>query len=127
MDLSLSILPLLSSPPLFSEGLRLYERLLLQVSGDAAPLHPQAASPAARAGVVAPQAGRPQARILRLHRGVRVGQGAGVVEPDRGAYQLGGGGRGAGVAWGLGSKSPGLEGAEGGLAVFTRLVVVVAP
>lgn len=94
----------------------------LQVSGDVAPLHPHAAPPAAGTGVVTSQAGRPQAGVLRLHRGIRVSEGAGIVEPHWGTDHLRGGGRGTGKRRGLGPQTPRLEGAEGWLVTVVAMV-----
>lgn len=84
-----------------------------QVSGNGASLHPQAAAPATRTGVVRVQARRSEAGVFRLNRSIRVSEGASIVGPHRGAEPLSWGGRRAGKNRGLGPKSPRLKRANG--------------
>lgn len=95
-----------------------------QVSGDGAPLHPQAAAPAAGTGVVGVQAGRSEAWVFGLHRGVRVSERASVVEPHGGADPLRWGWRRAGEDRGLGPKCPWLERAHGWFVTVVAMVGV---
>lgn len=93
-----------------------------QVSGDGASLHPQATAPAAGTGVVGVQARRSEARVFRLNRGIRVCEGASVVEPHRGADPLRWGWGRAGECRGLGAKCPRLEGADGWFVTVVAMV-----
>lgn len=95
---------------------------LSQVSGDGASLNPQATTPATGTGVVGLQARRSKARIFRLNGGIRVGEGASVVEPHRGADPLRWGRRRAGESWGLGSQCPRLERAHGWFVTIVAMV-----
>lgn len=93
-----------------------------QVSGDGASLHPQATAPAAGTGVVGLQARRSEAWVFRLNGGIRVGEGAGVVEPHRGADPLRWGGRRAGEGRGLGPQCSRLERADGWFVTVVAMV-----
>lgn len=84
-----------------------FKRLLgppSQVGGDGTSLHPQAAPPASRAGVVGLQPGGSVAGVLGLDGGVRVGEGAAVIQPHWGADPLCWSCGGAGKGWRLGPQ-----------------------
>lgn len=95
---------------------------LSQVCGDGASLHPQATTPATWTGIVGVQAWRSEAWVFRLNRGIRVCEGASVVEPHRGADPLCGCRRRAGESRGLGPQSPRLERTDGW---FVRVITMV--
>lgn len=69
-----------------------------QVGGDGTSLHPQAAPPATGTGVVGLQPGGSVAGVLGLDGGIRVGEGAAVIQPHWGAdplcWRCGGTGKG---------------------------------
>ncbi len=82
-------------------------KCFLQIFRHASPLHLQTPGPATGACVVAAHSRRAQTRILRLHRGVRVGQRAGVVQAHRRVDHACGRGTGKG-GW-LSSQPPWLK------------------
>lgn len=93
-----------------------------QVSRHGASLYPQATTPATGAGVIRVQARGSKTWVFRLHRGVRVGERASVVEPHRWADPLRWGRRRGSKGWGLGPQSPWLERADGWFVTVITMV-----